>query len=147
MQGHKECEMSIPRRYDQFISIFIASYNEHKVIDGLLESCGSLTYNADQFEIIVIDDSSDGTFAKLCNWKKRIPNIKVTHRSTRKGWKGGALNAGLDNINQKSQYVMVTDADNVLVRNTLESIIAYFLKLHWKGQHFGAVQGYPLVSC
>jgi len=44
--------------------------------------------------------------------------------------------------------VLVTDADNVLVPNTLESIIAYFLELHSKGQHVNAIQGYllPLVN-
>jgi glycosyltransferase involved in cell wall biosynthesis len=90
----------------------------HKVIERLLESCVVLTYNAKRFEIIVIDDSSDGTFAILSSWKKRIPNLKVIHRSTRNGWKGGTLNAGLNNINQKSQYTLVIDADNVLVPNT-----------------------------
>jgi hypothetical protein len=43
---------------------------------------------------------------------------------------------------------LVTDADNVLDPNTLESIIAYFLELHSKGQHVEAIQGYllPLVN-
>lgn len=101
MQAHKECEIPVPRSYDQFISILVATYNEHKVIERLLESCVALTYNAKRFEIIVIDDSSDGTFAILSSWKKRIPNLKVIHRSARNGWKGGALNAGLNNISQK----------------------------------------------
>jgi cellulose synthase/poly-beta-1,6-N-acetylglucosamine synthase-like glycosyltransferase len=144
MQAHKECEIPVPRSYDQFISILVATYNEHKVIERLLESCVALTYNAKRFEIIVIDDSSDGTFAILSSWIKRIPNPKVIHRSARNGWKGGALNAGLNIIDQKSQYVLVTDADNVLVRNTLESILAYFLELHSKGRHVDAIQGYPL---
>jgi cellulose synthase/poly-beta-1,6-N-acetylglucosamine synthase-like glycosyltransferase len=144
----RECEIPIPRRYNQFISILVATYNEHKVIDRLLESCVALTYSAKRFEIIVIDDSSDGTFAILSSRKKRIPNLKVIHRSTRNGWKGGATNAGLNNINQKSQYVLVIDADNVLVPNTLESIIAYSRELHSKGLHVDAIQGYllPLVN-
>jgi cellulose synthase/poly-beta-1,6-N-acetylglucosamine synthase-like glycosyltransferase len=148
IQARRESEIPIPRRHDQFISILVATYNEHKVIERLLESCVALTYNAKRFEIVVIDDSLDGTFAILSSWKKRIPNLKVIHRSTRDGWKGGALNAGLNNINQKSQYVLVIDADNVLVPNTLDSIIAYFLELHSKGQHVDAIQGYllPLVN-
>ena len=147
IQARREREIPIPRRFDQFISILVATYNEHKVIECLLESCVALTYNANRFEIVVIDDSSDGTLAILSSWKKRIPNLKVIHRSTRDGWKGRALNAGLNNINQKSQYVLVIDADNVLVPNTLDSIIAYFLELHSKGQHVDAIQGYllPLV--
>jgi cellulose synthase/poly-beta-1,6-N-acetylglucosamine synthase-like glycosyltransferase len=83
MQARKECEIPVPRSYDQFISILVATYNEHKVIERLLESCVALTYNAKRFEIIVIEDSSDGTFATLSSWKKRIPNLKVIHRSTR----------------------------------------------------------------
>jgi cellulose synthase/poly-beta-1,6-N-acetylglucosamine synthase-like glycosyltransferase len=79
IQARRECEIPIPRRHDQFISILVASYNEHNVVERLLESCVALTYNAKRFEIIVIDDSSDGTFAILSSWKKRIPNLKVIH--------------------------------------------------------------------
>jgi hypothetical protein len=55
IQARRECEIPIPRRHDQFISILVASYNEHKVIERLLESCVALTYNAKRFEIMVID--------------------------------------------------------------------------------------------
>ena len=85
IQARKECEIPVPRSYDQFISILVATYNEHKVIERLLESCVALTYNAKRFEIIVIDNSSDGTCAILSSWKKRIPNLKVIHRSSRNG--------------------------------------------------------------
>ena len=65
IQARREHEIPIPARYDQFISILVATYDEHKVIERLLESCVALTYNAKRFEIKVIDDSSDGTFSIL----------------------------------------------------------------------------------
>src|ERR671921_275702 len=39
IQARRECEIRIPRRYDQFISILVATYNEQNVIERLVESC------------------------------------------------------------------------------------------------------------
>jgi cellulose synthase/poly-beta-1,6-N-acetylglucosamine synthase-like glycosyltransferase len=129
-----------------FISILVATYNERLVIDRLMRSCAVLTYNSDKFEIIVVDDSEDGTFDVLKKWKLQISNLKLIHRNERTGWKGGALNLALKNLSIKSSYVFVVDADSILVNDTLERFVTYFSKYNSNGNHIDAIQGYPIST-
>jgi cellulose synthase/poly-beta-1,6-N-acetylglucosamine synthase-like glycosyltransferase len=113
-----------------------------------MKSCAALTYNQNNFEIIVVDDSDDETFHILKNWEKRIPNLKVIHRSNRKGWKGGALNVALNNMNPKSSYALIVDADNVLPNHILECFVSRFgeciLKENNNEDIVDVIQGYPI---
>src|SRR5919108_1617542 len=127
-----------------FISILVATYNESLVIDRLMKSFAALTYNPNKFEIIVVDDSEDGTFELLKNWKQEILNLKVIHRNERIGWKGGALNRALKEINIKSLYVLVIDADSSLENDILERFVSYFSKHNSKGNCIDVIQGYPI---
>jgi cellulose synthase/poly-beta-1,6-N-acetylglucosamine synthase-like glycosyltransferase len=127
-----------------FISILIATYNEKIVIEDLMRSCAALTYSKDKFEIIIVDDSTDNTFDILKDWTKKLPNLKVIPRTGRKGWKGGALNVALKNISNKSSYVLVVDADNILLNNTLEAFVSRFEYSHSNGNSIDVVQGYPI---
>jgi cellulose synthase/poly-beta-1,6-N-acetylglucosamine synthase-like glycosyltransferase len=127
-----------------FISILVATYNESLVIDRLMKSFAALTYNPNKFEIIVVDDSEDGTFELLKNWKQEISNLKVIHRNERIGWKGGALNRALKEINIKSLYVLVIDADSSLENDILERFVSYFSKHNSKGNCIDVIQGYPI---
>ena len=126
-----------------FISILIASYNESIVIEKLLSSLSKLSYNYDKFETIIIDDSDDGTFDILKKWQKAISNLKVIHRQNRDGWKGGALNLGINNLNKNSDIVLIVDADNVLEEDTLEKIARYFRDFEEKELSTYVIQGYP----
>ena len=127
-----------------FVSILVATHNERSVIDRLMKSCAALTYNRDKFEIIVVDDSEDGTFDVLMNWKQSIPNLKVIYRNDRTGWKGGALNLALKNININSSYALVLDADSILVNDILERFVSHFSKHNPNGNCVDVIQGYPI---
>ena len=129
--------------YEPFISVLIATYNELKVIDCLMKSCAALTYNQNKFEVIVIDDSEDETFHILKIWEKKIQNLKVIHRSNRKGWKGGALNVALNNMSAKSSYALIIDADNILPSDTLERFVSCFNDCNLE-ENIGVIQGYPI---
>ena len=129
-----------------FISILVATYNERLIIDRLMRSCAELTYNSDKFEIIVVDDSKDGTFDVLKKWKQKISNLKIIHRNERTGWKGGALNLALKNLSIKSSYVLVVDADSILISDILERFAAYFSKYNSNGNYINVIQGYPISS-
>jgi cellulose synthase/poly-beta-1,6-N-acetylglucosamine synthase-like glycosyltransferase len=109
-----------------------------------MNSCAALTYNQNKFEIIVIDDSEDETFHILKIWEKKIQNLKVIHRNNRTGWKGGALNVAINNMNAKSSYALIVDADNVLASRTLENFVSYFNKCNLKENIVKAIQGYPV---
>jgi cellulose synthase/poly-beta-1,6-N-acetylglucosamine synthase-like glycosyltransferase len=132
--------------YEPFISILIATYNEQKVINCLMNSCAALTYNQNKFEIIVIDDSEDETFHILKIWEKKIQNLKVIHRNNRTGWKGGALNVAINNMYAKSSYALIVDADNVLASHILENFVSCFNRCNPK-ENIKVLQGYsvPIV--
>ena len=126
-----------------FVSILIASYNEHNVINRLISSCAQLTYGRNNFEIIVVDDSTDNTFQELEKWKSTIPNLRIFHRTNRDGWKGGALNMMMHEMNKKSKYALIVDADHVLEEDTLQKFMDCFTISNNK---LAVVQGFPIPS-
>ena len=118
-----------------FISILLPIYNEPNVVDRLLRACTS--FNSPEYEVIVVDDSVDGvTRDKLRAWCDH-PRVKLVHRSSRDGWKGGALNVGLDHADPKSTHILVLDADFVPPRD----LISRFLE-RFEDDEVVAVQGY-----
>ena len=139
----EKIDYNYPGKFFPFISILIASYNENIVIERLLLSLSKLSYNHNKFEMIIIDDSDDGTYDILKKWQKAISNLKVIHRQNRDGWKGGALNLGINNLNKNSDIVLIVDADNVLEEDTLEKIVRYFRDLEEKKFSTYVIQGYP----
>ncbi len=129
--------------FSPFISILIASHNEKIVIEKLLSSLSKISYNPERLEIIIIDDSDDGTYETLNIWQTEIPKLKVIHRKNRTGWKGGALNLGIKNINENSDIVLIVDADNILEKYTLKKIAKYFREQQEMGFSVSIVQGFP----
>lgn len=120
---------------DYFISILLPIYNEPNVVDRLLKACTS--FNSPEYEVIVIDDSDDGlTTEKIAAWKGNH-DIKLIHRDSRKGWKGGALNIGLENVDSRSSHVMVFDADFVPPSDLMSRFVERF-----RDTEVVAVQGY-----
>ena len=118
-----------------FVSVLLPIYNEPNVVDRLLKACTS--FNSPPFEVVVVDDSNDGvTTDKLRDWRGH-PKVKVIHRSSREGWKGGALNVGLDHMDPRSTHVLVFDADFVPPKNLASRFIARF-----DGDGVAVVQGY-----
>ncbi|TRZ53364.1 MAG: glycosyltransferase family 2 protein [Dehalococcoidia bacterium] len=107
-----------------FVSVLLPIYNEPNVVDRLLKACTS--FNSPLYEVVVVDDSSDGvTTEKLRVWNSN-PLVKVIHRSSREGWKGGALNVGLEHINPKSTHVLIFDADFVPPKNLITRFLSKF---------------------
>ncbi len=118
-----------------FVTVLLPTFNEPKVVDRLLRACTS--FNLSSFEVIVIDDSNDKvTIEKLDVWNNH-PKVKVIHRSSREGWKGGALNIGLDNMDPRSNFVLVFDADFVPPKDLPLRFISRF-----KDSQISVVQGY-----
>jgi cellulose synthase/poly-beta-1,6-N-acetylglucosamine synthase-like glycosyltransferase/mannose-6-phosphate isomerase-like protein (cupin superfamily) len=89
------------------------------------------------YEIVVADDSTDETTAIVQEyaqqWNSRLktkdqqgPRIKVIHRDTREGFKGGALKEALKHTDKRAEFIVVFDADFVPYPDTLELFIKYF---------------------
>ncbi|MGI0022029.1 MAG: glycosyltransferase [Nitrososphaeraceae archaeon] len=126
-----------------FVSIFVAVYNERNVINRLMLSCSQLTYGRNNFEVIVIDDSTDETFQELKKYQSIMPNLKIFHRSSREGWKGGALNFAVQKMDKKSTYTLIIDADHVLEKDTLQKLVECFTNSKDK---LDVVQGFSIPS-
>jgi len=137
------------------VSIHLATYNEEHVIDRVLTACTKLDYP--NYEVIVVDDSKDGTVLKLRDWlldalKFDGQRLKIIHRQNRSGFKGGALNEALKHMSPKADYVVVFDADFVPEPDILKRFLAYFNKHgpngngngggRYRNGRLAAVQGY-----
>jgi cellulose synthase/poly-beta-1,6-N-acetylglucosamine synthase-like glycosyltransferase len=129
--------------YNPFVSIHIAAYNEERVIGRLLEACDKLDYP--NFEVILVDDSTDGTAAVAGKWADH-PRFKIIHREHRTGFKGGALRVALDSMDSRAEYVVVFDADAVPFPDSIQRLLPHFYEMRdgraHRKQHVAAVQSY-----
>ncbi len=111
-------------RKEPFVSIHIPMYNEENVADRIMKACTSLDY--ENYEVIVVDDSTDETFRLLKNNWGKHPRVKIIHRERREGFKGGALNEALRHMNPKAEYVLVFDADFIPPPDIVRRFLWYF---------------------
>jgi len=119
-------EIRLPADRQPFVSVQLAMYNESEVIDRLLTACTSFDY--ENYEVLVVDDSTDDTVQKLERWKSH-PRVRVIHRESRKGFKGGALQEALRRMNSRTEYVMIFDADFVPPADAIWHFLDYFGRL------------------
>jgi cellulose synthase/poly-beta-1,6-N-acetylglucosamine synthase-like glycosyltransferase len=129
--------------YFPLVSIHIATYNEEQVIGRLLEACEKLEYP--NYEVILVDDSTDSTPEIVARWASD-PRFKIIHRTTRSGFKGGALRVALEAMNSQAEYVAVFDADAVPFPDSIDRLLPHFYEIHGGRAHrrnrVAAVQSY-----
>ncbi|TMD38755.1 MAG: glycosyltransferase family 2 protein [Chloroflexi bacterium] len=130
--------------YEPFISVHIASYNEKRVIERLLECCAAFEYR--NYEVIVVDDSTDESTDILARWQAR-PGFRIIHRTSRDGFKGGALQEALRYTDPRTEYIVIFDADSMPFPDSLQRFLAYFYQRRngdplKKRDEVGAVQSY-----
>src|SRR3989338_9049818 len=131
-----------------FISVHIPFYNEKKVVERSIQAAVNFDYKGD-YEVILCDDSTDETTQIIANYlKSQAPNIKSQtgddwkltqgevrpgvvvkhiHRSSRAGFKGGALELARKLTDPRAEFVSVFDADFVPYPDTLTLFLKYFL--------------------
>lgn len=130
---------------EPFVSIHIASYNEKRVLERLLQSCDDLEY--DRYEVVLVDDSTDRTLDILDRWEGR-PRFKIAHRPNRDGFKGGALDQALRMMDPRADFVLVFDADAVPFPDSVQRFLPHFYKRARSGERLrrredvAAVQSY-----
>ena len=97
------------------MTVQLPLYNERCVVERLLDAVGALDYPADRLEIQVLDDSTDETSALAAAAVERLRarGLAVAHlrRAHRRGFKAGALAAGLEAA--RGELIAVFDADFV----------------------------------
>jgi cellulose synthase/poly-beta-1,6-N-acetylglucosamine synthase-like glycosyltransferase/transposase-like protein len=132
-----------------FVSIHISTYNEKRVIDRLLTAATSMDY--DQYEVIIADDSTDETVALLEKWRAH-PKVKISHRDSRDGYKGQALAKALTQVDPRTEFIMIFDADFIPYPDSITQFLKYFqvaggglgsrASQSLPHSHIAAVQGY-----
>ncbi len=97
------------------VTVQVPLYNERTLVEQILSAAAAQDYPRDRFDIQVLDDSTDETAALVARAVERFRaegvSIEHLHRTNRKGYKAGALAAGLER--STSEYVAVFDADFV----------------------------------
>src|SRR5438309_3527541 len=109
--------------YHPFVSIHVATYNEKRVIERLLGCLEQLDYP--EYEVVVVDDSTDESVQILQRWADR-PRFKIGHRTSRLGFKGGALREALKVMDPRTEYVVIFDADSMPFPDSIERFLPYF---------------------
>ncbi len=103
----------------------IPIYNESDVAERVIDAVAAIDYPLGKHEIQVLDDSTDHTRAVIDAAAERLRakgvDIQVVRRSTREGYKAGALAHGL--AIARGTYAAVFDADFVPPTNFLHRAI------------------------
>src|SRR5256712_6257758 len=128
----------LPIARQPFVSVQVALYNEARVVDRLLAACTSFDY--ENYEVVVADDSTDETVELLARWRDN-PRVKIIHRSSRKGFKGGALQEALRRMNPRAEYVMIFDADFIPPSDAIWHFLDYFGRLPANGNGHSDANG------
>ena len=95
------------------VSVLLPVCNEKLVIRKLLLAVCALDYPKDRLEILVLDDSTDETYALVEGMLPRFleegVNIRHLRRESRTGYKAGNLTFGLSKA--KGEFIAIFDAD------------------------------------
>src|SRR5919108_6141713 len=110
------------------VTVQLPIFNEMYVADRLIAAVCEMDYPRDLLEIQVLDDSTDETteISELAvrRHAARGFNIKYVHRVDRRGFKAGALEAGLKEAS--GRFIAIFDADFVPPKDFLLRTLGYF---------------------
>lgn len=124
------------------VTVQLPIFNEPYVAQRIVMAAAGLDYPRERLHIQVLDDSTDRTAALLPALVQRLRreqglDITYHHRSERRGYKAGALAAGL--AATTSEFIAVFDADFVprpdWLRRTVPVMLAHpelaFVQTRW----------------
>jgi len=110
------------------VSVLLPICNESAVVERLVDAVCSLQYSAEELEILVLDDSSDGTSAlaqaKVDQYSAQKINIRLIRREDREGYKAGNLINGTQQAS--GEFYAIFDADFVPPEDFLLQTIPCF---------------------
>jgi cellulose synthase/poly-beta-1,6-N-acetylglucosamine synthase-like glycosyltransferase len=119
------------------VTVQLPLYNEVYVVERLLDAVMELDYPRELLEVQVLDDSDDETRevarAAVDLYRRRGYDVLYLPRDHRKGYKAGALQAGLDRA--RGEFLLILDADFVPPPDLIRRCIP-----HFSGADVGLVQ-------
>jgi cellulose synthase/poly-beta-1,6-N-acetylglucosamine synthase-like glycosyltransferase len=119
-----------PRPLTDFppVTVQLPIYNEMYVADRLIDAVCEMDYPRELLEIQVLDDSTDETkdIAELAVRRHAARGFNITHlhRVDRRGYKAGALEAGLQQAS--GRFIAIFDADFIPPKDFLQRTLPYF---------------------
>lgn len=110
------------------VTVQLPMYNEMYVAERIIEKIAALEYPADKLQIQVLDDSTDETKDLIAAKVKEVAatgiNIVHIHRVDRTGYKAGALDSAMDQV--EGDFIAIFDADFVPDSDWLIRTVPYF---------------------
>jgi cellulose synthase/poly-beta-1,6-N-acetylglucosamine synthase-like glycosyltransferase len=111
-----------------WVTVQLPVYNEVHVVERIIDHAAALDYPRELLEIQVLDDSSDDTArlvdARVAFHRTQGVDIRVLRRSSREGFKAGALRHGL--AEARGEFIAVFDADFCPAPDFLLRVMPYF---------------------
>ncbi len=106
------------------ISLVMPAYNEADNIEPMVaEATPALEANADDYEIIVVDDgSADDTAGATRRAMEQNPHVRLVEHEVNKGF-GAAVFTGFTSATM--DWIFYTDADRQFVLSELESFVPF----------------------
>jgi len=119
------------------VTVQLPMYNEMYVAERIIETTAKFNYPKDRLQIQVLDDSTDETkdiiARKVAEITAQGVNIQHVHRVDRTGYKAGALDAAMDQV--EGEFIAIFDADFVPDQDFLIRTIP-----HFNHENIGVVQ-------
>lgn len=119
------------------VTVQLPMYNEMYVAERIIETTAKFNYPKDKLQIQVLDDSTDETkdiiARKVAEIAAQGVNIQHVHRVDRTGYKAGALDAAMDQV--EGEFIAIFDADFVPDEDFLLRTIP-----HFNHENIGVVQ-------
>jgi len=110
------------------VTVQLPLYNEVYVVERLVEAVAAFDYPRELLEIQILDDSTDETrdVARAVAERYRAKGFDVAYlpRPHRKGFKAGALQAGMEAA--RGEFLVIFDADFVPRPEMLRECLPYF---------------------
>jgi cellulose synthase/poly-beta-1,6-N-acetylglucosamine synthase-like glycosyltransferase len=110
------------------VTVQLPMFNELYVAERIIEKAAAFDYPADKLQIQVLDDSTDETkdviAAKVAEVAARGINIQHVHRVDRTGYKAGALDDAMDQV--QGDFIAIFDADFVPEPDFLKKVMPHF---------------------
>ena len=110
------------------VTVQLPMFNELYVADRIIDTVAQMDYPSEKLQIQVLDDSTDETkdiiAKKVAEWKEKGLNISHIHRTDRTGYKAGALDDAMHQV--EGEFIAIFDADFVPDKSFLKNTIQHF---------------------
>lgn len=103
------------------LSVIVPCYNVEGYLPRCVDSLLHQDINAEDYEILLIDDGSTDDTAAICDrYAAQYPQVSVIHQAN--GGQGAARNAGMDRA--KGHYIFFVDGDDFVPENRLGALVS-----------------------